>query len=377
MAAFRPRIVLSSEVPSLFSSIIHQYQSPEKLIAREVAMEKGPMFLSLFRNAHSMQFLSIPETLVKTEEQVDPVFLMNDDRKGIICIETKAVDAFFNRVKSVIMMTAVSHPSPLDVPQCIVWTEGRIAYCKEQAEVLRLISNNPAYTVQRFIQPRDEHVKKMRVKWSPGSHVVTLIIRKTQIPYNKPRLQSIKKPRKVIRCLPKRRESLTHSLMLPLLGRRKTFTDLAKFQSLAIAKGMVTPYSASFSCPDDCTLVPIQRQDVDEFVHGVVRFLQQKTESDCELLRAMEVDIVQDLLGKLYLLSVKGYTVMKREGLLKLQSGSSAEVGKSPMRRSLEDMKRFFVKPMRSSLSHTRYIDLGDVQDQNISLYSRLSDSLA
>jgi len=127
---------------------------------------------------------------------VDPVFIMNDDRKGILCTETKAIDTFFNRVKSVLMMTAVSHPSPMDVPQFVVWTEARLAYCKEQAEVLRLIANNPVYTVQRFIQPRDEHAKKMRVKWSPGSQVFTLITRKTMIPYNKPSLRPVKKPGK-------------------------------------------------------------------------------------------------------------------------------------------------------------------------------------
>jgi len=377
MAAYRPRIVLSSDVPSLFPSFVHQFASPEKLIPREVLLGKGPMFLSLFRTTHQGQSVSIPETLVKTEDRVDPVFIMNDERKGILCTETKAIDTFFNRVKSVLMMTAVSHPSPMDVPQFVVWTEARLAYCKEQAEVLRLIANNPVYTVQRFIQPRDEHAKKMRVKWSPGSQVVTLITRKTPIPYNKPSLRPVKKPRKVLRSLPKPREPLTHSLLLPMLGRRKTFTDLAKFQTLAIAKGLVTPYSVSFTCPDDCTLVPVQRQDVDDFVQGVVQFLHQKTESDCEVLRAMEVDIAQDLLGKWYLLTVKAYTVMKREGLVKLQLGGTVEAGKSPMRRSLDDMKRFFVKPMRSSLSHTRYIDLGDVQDQNISLYSRLCDSLA
>ena len=380
MAAYRPRIVLSSDIPLLFPASVHHYQAPEKLVAKEVIKEKGPMFLWLFRSVHCPGHFAIPETLVKVENHVDPIFILNDDRKGIVCIENKAKDAFFNRVKSVCMMTAVSHPSPMDVPQFVVWTEGRLAYCKEQAEVLRLIVNSATYTIQRFIEPRDEHAKKFRVKWMPGSQIATMITRKIAIPYNKPALRPPKKLKKAVRSLLKPRKSISHST-LPVLDRRKTFTDLAKFQSLAISKGLVTPYTASFSCPEDCSLVPVQRQDLDEFFQGVVRFLQEKCDGECEVLRAVEADVLQDLKGKWYLLTVKSYTVMMREGLAKLrdlhQNDKNDGLRKSPMLRSLEDMKRFFERPAHSSLSHSRYIDLGDVQDQNIHLYSRMCSSLA
>lgn len=365
----RPKVVLTRTMPALFLQHPQLPQEPESSTLKHIELNKIQAYRLLFTNPHTRFPLDLPDTLFKQKGVKEPVYLAVDSKGILTCVETRAEDYFFRSSFAVHMMSSFVRPSPFLVPKFVVQWRGGVVFCKDQAEVLRLLSMAEWYIVQLFIQTKEQRAQKFRVKYTCGQHMSVRLIYKNRLyPYNTPCFQTIlsraETPMKT------KKKGTTHHDHF----RKSKFNDNAHIYTRSGA------FSASFTEPEDCTILETHRQELEDKAVLLVEYMKDVVENGEDLLREAEFDLIRGE-NKWFFLGMKYYTTSKVEERVS-QGGKPVRLrALSHCRnKSGEEVMKDINKVLRlnhSFVTRSQYIDLGEVQDRNIRLYALLKDSLA
>ena len=365
----RPKLVLTRTTPTLFLShnLCPLEFQPSEL--QQSTLTKLEAYKLLFSNSHSRFPLDIPDTLLKAPSSRQAIYLAVDSKGSIICVECRAEDSFFRSSFAAHMMGAFVRPSPFLVPKFVVQWQGGVVFCKDQAEVLRLIEGADWYLVQRFVQAKEQRAQKFRVKWNYGEHVnVRLIYKNRLYPYNTPVLFTVplggetplKRKRGVALLEPHRKHRLPEEGHLH-------------------SQSHFSVYSAAFSAQDEeCISLESHRQEVEDQAALLLDFLRDTVDTPQETLRVAEFDLMQGQ-SRWFFLNLKCYTTAKRQERVQnrpLRLRALSHCRNKSGDEALREIKEF-LRMDRSFVARSKYIDLDEVQDRNIRLYALIKDSLA
>lgn len=359
-------------MPTLFLSHNISPLEPQPCELQQTTLTKLEAYKLLFSNTHSRFPLDIPDTLLKEPGSRQAIYLAVDSKGSLVCVECRAEDSFFRSSFAAHMMNAFVRPSPFLVPKFVVQWQGGVVFCKDQAEVLRLLEGADWYLVQRFVQAKEQRAQKFRVKWNYGEHVnVRLIYKNRLYPYNTPTLCTTQLRGET--PLKSRKRGVVLSQLEP--HRKHKFPEEGHSHSSSHS----SPYSASFSVQDDeCISIESHRQEAEDQAALLLDYLRDTVDTPQETLRVAEFDLMQGH-SRWYFLNLKYYATAKRQERaqnrpLRLRAFSHCrnKSGDEAL-RGIKELLRMD----RSFVARSKYIDLDEVQDRNIRLYALIKDSLA
>ena len=372
----RPKLVLTRTTPSLFLPQSLYPLQPLLSALKQTTFTKLEAFKLLFSNPHARFPLDIPDTLLKSPAARQAIYLAVDSKGFLVCEESRAEDSFFRNSFAVHMMNAFVRPSPFLKPKFVVELESGVVFCKDQAEVLRLMEGAGWYLVQRFVHTKEQRAQKFRVKWNAGEHVSIKLLYKNRLyPYNTPNLHTAGHSRGETPLKCKKRRYPTPSLLEP--PHKLKFLE----ESHIHGPSRTSPFSVSFSANDEeCICIEQHRQETEDQAALLLNYLRELMETAEETLQAAEFDIMQGQ-SRWFFLNLKSVTTAKRQERvpphtrpLRFGTGSHCR-NKSgdEARREIKELLRLD----RSFVAKPTYIDLDEVQDRNIRLYAYIKDSLS
>lgn len=320
--------------------------------------------------------MDIPDTLLKSPGARQAVYLAVDSKGFLVFEECRAEDSFFRNSFAAHMMSAFVRPSPFLVPKFVVELESGVVFCKDQAEVLRLMEGAEWYLVQRFVHTKEQRAQKFRVKWNAGEHVSIKLLYKTRLyPYNTPHMHIVVHSRGETPLKCKKRRLPTPNLMEA--PHKHKFLE----ESHLHGQSRTSPFSASFSAIDEeCICIEQHRQETEDQAALLLDYLRELMDTAEDTLQAAEFDIMQGQ-SRWFFLNLKSVTTAKREERVHphnrpLRFGTGFHCRNKSgdeARREIQELLRMD----RSFVAKPTYIDLGEVQDRNIRLYAFIKDSLS
>lgn len=198
-------------------------------------------------------------------------------------------------------------PSPYHIPGYILHLPAQTRVIEDADEARRLISNQPAYILQRYVTSGDHIVRKLRTVWSGPRRVLSRIVQKlTVMPYNSPNMPVPKEK--------KRKGSLLISAATEKDGRRRSqlllhHTETMQQPQSDLPQDWEHNYLVSFTQPKEVRVVDVGLQDRAPEACAVVDFFSGLLIAGRWKMTALVMDLVQDWDNKWVFLNLKRVTM--------------------------------------------------------------------